>query len=49
MAIVLMAIVRLGEHLSENKRNDSSVNKHMRESNHTMKDWILLDRADTSH
>jgi hypothetical protein len=42
--------VRLDEHLSENKKNDSSVIKHIRNNNHTMKvDWDLLDKANSNH
>ena len=41
--------VRLEEHLRDNIRNESSVIKHMKSNNHTMKsDWILLDKANNN-
>ena len=37
------------EHLCDNKKNDSSVIKHFRCNNHTIKeDWDLLDKANSN-
>ena len=41
--------MRFNEHLCDNKKNDSSVIKHIRSNNHTMKeDWDLLDKANSN-